>query len=266
MYREPIAWCNVPLEAHLLAVSDVASILYAAEAMRLERICQATGLAIPSNWLSTAGLLHDIGKVAYAAPALDACNSGRKPSFRLHEALSALVAEALALGSPEHSEALGAASLVALLHHHGMGKPYTKIALYVDEMRRVLKEMGKNADTAVREAIDWIYSSKPLRQRLRGLLPRQAPVHTDPAMLTAGLEKLATQTSRTELRCRTVMVVVGVSAVSIADTLVASLERNKWSLEQLKKKWVYRVLAEKLGQKTDETLSHIASLIQRYYT
>lgn len=278
--RSPIAWCGISLESHSKAVAWLATRLYTAEWERMKRIQSSQGAPVLGpEWLWLAGLLHDAGKAGYTQQALERCANNRAPSFQGHEAIGGLAVALAALearGNPVAERGLWATSLAALLHHHGMAKPATSITALLPSSKG-----GKTAAEMLAEALEWLAATWPRLAAGHG--PIEAGDAARDAVMAAarraskdpgyalrralrGLEDTLARLNSGGDPGLAATAVVAVAAVSVADTLAAGLERNNMDPTRLRGRWVYRLLWERHGPRTDNLLEAIARELREYYS
>jgi len=255
--HQAISWCGEPLEGHMAATAMLAWRLYHRDwGILRRRLAILLGGEPPAWILLLAGALHDAGKAprCYQERALERCKLGGDPSFGLHEYLSGYTGMALAMTlagkgeAPRHARVpLYAAAAAALLHHHGMServKPVREarerllglgcleadgrprelrlMALLVASACRLLEEMGpagvpRGSITSCREAAE---------------IGGAAVGDVEPASVWGlmrdflGRAKLGVLRGSGEVRAFRAMTSFLAGAVSLADTIAASLCRR----------------------------------------
>lgn len=271
-----IAWCEgeirIPLESHLASVSLASRFLYEKD---WARVIKMAGQELPGYALQLAAALHDVGKVPYAKQALKACSKGKQPSFAHHEFVSALAVAAMADKAEDQGyeteliNSLNLSCLVALLHHHGMQKPFSNLIEYYNKTGVVLKGAGLNINNAVILSLRWLsrFATAILEEKIGqivGKLASGAASNLEINYLIKRIENIIEDTSKRDYSWLTSAVTVATAAVSVADTLIASLERNMWDPSKLEGKWVWRVLNEKYGERREDIVKKIATL-EKFY-
>ncbi len=255
MLVEPQAWPGVPLNSHLKAVARALKML-----VWREWLWRARSSSVPEWSLTLAGLAHDLGK---AWSGYQGRLSSKNPSFQGHEIVSSLPLLALyrisVLEAVDKAARRGliTACIAVLNHHHGMHgrfelECFYKPHLLLMELKKIARSYGVSVYTVLKEAC-----------RLMKLLTRLIKEECSEAYgLVSALEckvketfmlQLISEGARSALEASVksrelaAACIVASGLLSLADTVVASLERNEFSVEAVMKRYAGRVLNEKYG-------------------
>ncbi len=275
MLGELQAWPGIPLEAHLKATARALRVLVWGEWG-----WRARSSGVPSWSLVLAGLAHDAGK---AWEEYQKRLDDRTPSFWGHEILSSMPLLAmydagvrLCIDSSV-LRGLAVACAAVMNHHHGMHDRFVTECFY--EPRMLEKEIGRIAGKygsskrsifksipivlelvvgLVREEDKSVTESlKPLVESINENLILQASLQ--------GAKLLWKDASRDKSLAAACTVATGF--LSLTDTIVAGLERNKFDASKVMKRYAGRVLAEKMGEENAlSKLRELAKMIKPFYT
>ncbi|RLG84084.1 MAG: hypothetical protein DRO39_07890 [Thermoprotei archaeon] len=239
----PIAWCNTHLAPHLVAVAYTASLLFEEEWRYRARLSK-----LPTWTLTLAALGHDVGKAApwYQEEAVSRCSRGWNPSFTLHEVLSSMVIAWLGASGAVDREPAYVAAIAVWEHHHGMPGRLAPLltsinaaskSRYAEALRAGFEALLHTLDFARSTALVRHLELPPIGERRRQVL---IPCHSRKAL------EVVENNPRFSAAASSIA-----GFLAVADTLVASIERNPGKpVEALRGRYVYRYLKELMGGET----------------
>ena len=276
MLAELQAWRGVPLVSHLLATARASRIL-----LWREWRWRARASSVPEWSLEFACLVHDVGK-AWSAYQDDIRSKPEdKISLWGHEVLSAIPIYALyrscLRGGVEDPvlRGLAVAGISVLNHHHGMHERFSYRHFYTPySITMIFKELfnrwgrRESITELLYNIVNVLLEVTKLRYYDIFEILNQAANRIYPNELLGeakqGVRDVLDYSSRDKKLSAACVTATGFLA--LADTIVASLERNSFRIEYVLKRYAGRVLKEKLGENgAVEALSILVQKIRPLY-